>query len=126
MARSLAVFQYDDDGNVVEQDIRLDERGDLAILTGLEELRERAACRLQLFKGEDIYNRAAGLPLREEILERPFSEGIAASVISAELLRIPEILTVEEIDIEIDDNRHLSYSSGRITSIFGETRIEVG
>ena len=125
MATSLAVFRFGDDGEILEQDIHLDANGDLALKSGLDELRERVICRLQMFRGEDIFDRTQGLPLTNRILQRPFSEGLAASVISAEILQIEEVTAVEEVEVSVKQ-RLLSYVSARIRSIFGELTVSVG
>lgn len=125
MATGLSVFEYDSDGKILTQDLRLDESGDLVLVTGLDELRERVICRLQMFRGENVYNRSEGLPLTGQVLERPYSEALAASAISAEILNIPEVTSVEDVEVVVED-RHLSYTSARLTSIFGDLTIEIG
>ena len=125
MATSLSVLRFDSDGKILEQDIRLDESGDLALVTELKELQERTTCRLQMFRGEDVFDRTSGLPLTQRVLQRPYSEALAASVISSEILQIPEVETVEDVEITVTD-RHLSYVATRITSSFGEIKVEVG
>lgn len=64
MARSLNVFRFDSNGKIVEQDIQINDEGDLSVVSGLEELRQRTICRLQMFRGEDIFDRTKGLPLQ--------------------------------------------------------------
>lgn len=125
MARSFSIFQYDDNGDVIEQDIHLDETGDLAVVSGLEELRQRAHCRMQMYRGEDIFDRSLGLPLQAQILERPFSPGIVSSVVTAELHNLPEIQNVQDVVVSVE-NRKLTYTAQRITSDFGEFELQVG
>ena len=126
MATSFSVLRFDDDtGDLLEQDIHLDESGDVALVSGLQELRERVVCRLQMFRGEDIYNRTQGLPLTNQILQRPFSENLAASIISAEILRVEEVTAVEEVQVTVKD-RHLKYISAHILSTFGQITIAIG
>jgi len=125
MARSFSVFRYDDEGNVIEQDIHLDETGDLAVVSGLEELRQRAQCRLQMLLGEDIFDRSVGLPLRGQVLEQPYSEGIAASVITDELMKLPEVTSVSGVDIELR-GRELTYEAREVESSFGTFPVQIG
>lgn len=125
MARSLNVFRFDSNGKIVEQDIQINDEGDLSVVSGLEELRQRTICRLQMFRGEDIFDRTKGLPLQSEILERPFTEGIAANLIVAEILNIPENLSVEDVSVSIV-GRRLTFIAARITSIYGVVPVQIG
>lgn len=125
MATSFSVLRLDADGAILEQDIYLNESGDIALVTGLAELRERVTCRLLMLRGEDIFDRSQGLPLTGQILQRPFSNSLAASVISAEILQVPEVTAVEEIEVRVVDRR-LQYTAARITSIFGELTVKIG
>lgn len=125
MARSLSVFRFDDEGFIVEQDIQLNDEGDLLVVSDLEELRQRTICRLQMFRGEDIFDRTKGLPLQSEILERPFTEGIAANLITAEILNIPENISVENVSVSVVD-RQLTFIAAQITSIYGVVPVQIG
>ena len=62
MARSLQCIDFDPQtGRVIGQDIRLDSRGILATVNGLEETRERVTAALQFQRGENPYDTTYGL-----------------------------------------------------------------
>ena len=125
MARGIGGFVFDPEGVPLEHDLQLDDQGHLSILSGLEEIKERAACRLLLLRGEDIFDRARGLPLRDQILERPYTEGVAATIITAELLRVEGINSVSAVTVSVS-NRRLTYITGRIETDYGTTSVSVG
>jgi len=125
MATGLSSFQYDANGDVISHDIHLNAEGDLAVVNGLEELRQRIACRLQMFRGENIYNVNQGIPLRNEILGVGLNPSVATSIITSEILSIPEVTSVQDIDLTLED-RHLTYVAATVESVFGTITLEVG
>lgn len=118
MATGISVFEYDADGVQTSHDIHLNAEGDLAVVDALEELRQRIACRLLMFRGEDIFNVRQGIPLTEEILGVALDRTVATSIITSEILSIPEVTSVQRIDVEVED-RHLTYVAATVTSVFG-------
>ena len=121
----IQAFRFDLDGKIIEHDLQLDDEGNLSIISGLDEVKERVASRMLLLRGEDIFDRSKGLPLRGDILSRSVSQGIAGTLITSEILTLSDVREVRDVEIEIDD-RVLKYRAGRIETDYGQTTIEVG
>ena len=122
MARTLAGFAPGSSGG---QDLRLDGRGNLAVVDGLEDVRQRVVMRLKFLFGEWYQNIGLGMPYRSEIFTRPITIGLAESIISNAIRRVPGVTGVAQVRVSIEPvTRRLSYMV-RVQTPYGMATVEL-
>lgn len=88
-------FRLDREGDLVLQ------RGDLAMVSGVEEIAQRLRIRLRLFLGEWFLDEAAGVPYWEQILGSKIGKPALLSIFREQLLACPGVLEVTSIDADM-------------------------
>jgi hypothetical protein len=82
-------------------DILLDTDGDLypttRLGTGAEVAAQRCRVRLQMHKGEAIYDQAMGLPFVELLSVRPFDMAALLVLVQLQLATVPGVAAVEDL-----------------------------
>ena len=124
MSRGLGSFRYNADGTVAEHDLMIVD-GNLQIVDAKEEVQQRAMCKVLFLRGDDLFAPLKGIPYREDIMERPITIGLAASIITRAIEEEREILSVEEVETEIVD-RELIYTARRVVTAYGPTAVSNG
>ena len=123
MARSLQCIDFDPQtGRVIGQDIRLDSRGILATVNGLEETRERVTAALQFQRGENPYDTTYGLDYAG-LGSRPAAERQLLTGVVQEYIRARQhVIEAEVTDFVLDSMRRLTM---RITidTDYGQTTV---
>ena len=84
------------------QDLQLDENGNLLIVEGLEDVRQRVLFRLRFWLGQWFLAVQDGVPYRPEIFQRPTSVGLAAAVVSDKIRSLDEVTGVANVFASID------------------------
>jgi hypothetical protein len=102
--------------------IGIDDNGEIVVINGLDALRQKIQQRLQFFKGSWILDTNRGVPWLQDILKIPIDDGLAASIINSEILKEPDVVSINEVVTDIDINRKLSYSA-KISTVYGETEV---
>lgn len=69
-------------------DIKLDESGNIAVLSGAEAVAMDVACACQVFLGECYYDNTLGIPYQTNVLGKKFSGSYLAQKLKAEALKI--------------------------------------
>ena len=92
-------------------DIRLDSRGNLALVTGQEEIRERVTCGLIFRRGENPYDTTYGID-HAYLAQRPAHERpLIGSTIAAWIRRRPGVTSASVRETTLDRvTRQLSVS----------------
>ena len=122
MARTLSMFDGDSD----HQDLHLDARGDLAVVEGIEDVRQRVHQRLRFFLGEWFLDVADGIPYREEVFTRPISAGLAAALVTDQISAVPGVTAVKSVDASLDALRRRFTYTAVVTTPYGETEVANG
>ena len=104
-------------------DLSVDGRGNLVIEQGLEAVRQRVLQRLHFVRGEWFLSDTEGIPYYQELFGQPYNEGLAARVISSEVLRVAGVANVEVISASLAPGR-LLHLALRIEANFGQLTIE--
>ena len=116
MAISISSFLPNDPRGIAH-DIHLDERGNLVIARGIEDIRQRVVERLRFYHGEWIFATSQGVPYRREIFRRNVSVGLAAAVVSDAIRSVDGVVSVSDVRSDLDDrSRVMSYSARVATS----------
>ena len=103
----------------------LDANGNIKIIEDVESLAENIDQRLKLFKGKYFLDTTAGVPYFEEILKKPVDPGLAASVLNAEILKEPEVLSIGSVSVDLDRNTRIFNYDATIQTIFGELEVSI-
>lgn len=99
--RSLSVYPE----NLAEgADLHLDARGDLAVVSGAEDVRQRCAERLRYFLGEWHQAVREGIPWLEEVLIRPGDFGLTANILTRAVETLEGVSEVVALDLRLDDD----------------------
>ena len=102
------------------QDLRLDSKGNIAIVDGLESVRQRIIQRLLFWRGEWFLDTNAGVPYREAIFRNFRSAGLAGAVIGEQIERVEDVTGTADVEVTIDpDTRSARYDTNSVSTIFG-------
>lgn len=93
MAVDIAI---DDDGGWLLND----EGDDLAIVTGINEMRQSITTELDTQEGTSIFDPTFGVPYREQILVRAPNLSVVASIIRGTILQRPDVQSVPTFTID--------------------------
>ena len=105
------------------QDIRLDERGNLAMAVGLEDVRQRVLERLRYWLAQWFLTVEDGVPYRPEIFQQTTTVGLAAAVVSNQIRSVEGVTGVGRVIAEIDPvTRRMTYSA-LVSTTQGDTEI---
>ena len=111
MAQTISAFgsnQQARDG----QDIRLDEFGNLAVVDGLEDVRQRVLERLRYWLGQWFLSVQDGVPYRPEIFQRSTTVGLAAAIVTDQIRTVEEVTGVSRVVATLDPvTRRMTYSA---------------
>ena len=111
MARTISAFAPGEQA-IDGQDIRITATGDLEIVDGLEDVRQRVIERLRFWLGQWFLGVHDGVPYRPEIFQRPTSVGLAAAVVSDQIRSVDEVTGVSKVFAEIDPlTRKMTYTA---------------
>lgn len=102
-----------DANNPVRFDLHL-EGGKAVIIDGAEAIAQRARLRLSIFRGEWFADQREGTPWFELIFPNANNPALIRSVIRDVLLGIPGIVSIDQVNIDI--NRETRTLSGNISA----------
>ena len=86
--------------------------GNLAVVDGLESVRQRVAQRVRHYLGEWFLDTASGVPYHRDVLRRPASVGIAVAAVTHAIRSVEGVVDVLDAQGEIDSAlRMLKYSA---------------
>ena len=119
MARSIRTFLTDPDGNTLNRDIQFTANGDFQIVEGLEDVSERVSAYLLTNLGEYLYDGTIGVNYKmyRQLTETDIQ--LIRSNLTERLLTIPDIRTVNDLQVEFRENRTLAITA-ILTAISGE------
>lgn len=86
---------------------------DLALVSGPEATAQHARMRLQTWLAETPYDRNAGVPWRQVLLQRGTPDGVIDATLRGVLLATPGVTRVDSLDLDYD--RTTGTMSGTIT-----------
>jgi hypothetical protein len=84
-------------------DWELDERGNLLLVTGQEEIAQVSAQRLRTFFGEWFLDTSIGIPYFDQIFEKGQNVNDIDAIFISEILQTPGIIRLLEFDLDIPD-----------------------
>ena len=106
------------------QDIRLDGRGNLAVVTEIEDVRQRVVERLRWFLGEWFLQVRDGVPYRTRVFTGATSVGLASAVITEQILSERGVTAVLDVFTDINfTSRRMTYSAKVVTN-FGDFDVD--
>ena len=122
MAKTISAFgnnQQARDG----QDIRIDQRGNLEVVDGLEDVRQRVLERLRYWLGQWFLTVQDGVPYRPEIFQRSTTAGLAAAIVTDQIRSVEEVTGVSNVVATLDPvTRSMTYSA-RVSTTQGSMEI---
>ena len=93
-------------------DLFLDERGNLAVATEGEGVRQQVTSAVRLWQGEWFLDETQGVPYLQELLKKGTGEGRAAAILNTEILNQPFVTRLSAVSTSYDPvNRRFSYSA---------------
>ena len=102
-------------------DILLDTDGDLfpttRLGTGAEVAAQRCRVRLQMHKGEAIYDQAMGLPFVDLLSARPFDMAALLVLVQLQLVDVPGVVSIEDL---------AGSQVGDVVTVTGTVRLDGG
>jgi hypothetical protein len=108
-------------------DLVLDGAGNLAVVTGAEGLRQKIVSRLQLYQGDWFLEVDAGVPYVQSILGRAQENkdltGAIAQIISSEILKEPEVLSIIKSEAIFDETSRAYSYAAKLGTIYGTLSI---
>lgn len=84
--------------------------GDLQLISGVDQIRQRVLIRLRRQLGEWAYNISLGLPWIEQILIKNPDLAAIRSLLIAEIATTPGVLQVRTLQLELTRERQLVFS----------------
>ena len=107
MAKTLSAFS----GGEI-QDLHLDDRGNLAVAEGLEDIRQRVVEALRFGAGEWYLDASAGVSYLRDVFVRPVEVGAVSTILTDAIRAVPGVESVSGIQVELDtEERTMSYSA---------------
>ena len=101
-------------------DLRVDEMGNLEVVSGIEETRQRVIERLLYYFAEWPLNTTEGVPYRNDIFTRPINAGLASSIISDQIRSVDGVTGVRNVQAILNPtDRRFTYSA-LISTIYGD------
>jgi hypothetical protein len=97
------------DFDVLDGDLRF-ENGDIAFVSGADQVRQRVLIRLRRSLGEWAYNIRLGLPWIEQILVKNPDLATIRSLLLAEIIATPGVLQVRALELELTAERQLVFT----------------
>ena len=103
-----------------DQDLRLDDRGNLVVVRGVDDVRERVIEALRFQRGSWWLAASKGVPYRASIFVRPAFASTLSRIVGQTLLDVPGVAAVNNVDVSIDRvTRRMSYTAD-VTTDTGE------
>jgi len=122
---SISNFDRDSDGELLPQDIRLSLGGNLALVTGVDEVAERVMAAVRFRLGEDKWVPAFGLNYKL-IFSRPVSDrSLLIAFIENFIRQQAGVEQVSVLDFDIDGSGRLLSLDVSLRTSFGETRLQL-
>ena len=113
MSRTISAFDRDKTGG---QDIRLDSHGNLAVAANIEDIRQRVVEHLRWELGEWFVKAREGVPYQNRVFGTSTSVGLAASVITEEILKERGVVSVIDVEAFINfETRRMTYRAHVVT-----------
>lgn len=78
------------------------ERGDIALVNGLDAIRQDVSTRLQFFQGEWLLDVRVGLPYYTRILVKNPNLNAVRSIFQRTITTTPGVITIERFDMAFD------------------------
>ena len=122
---SFRLFDLDEQGRPIRQDIRFDSRGNLALVSGGQAVMERVFTRVLLERGEDPFDNRRGLDYRFIFQNRQQDRALLLRFLESYLLQVEEVTAVSVSDLGVDrDTRRLTVSA-TITTQYGRFDLSI-
>ena len=113
-------------GAAVARDLLLDAdgdlafvAGDLAFVSGLDAIRQDAACRLRFVRGEWFLAPSVGVEYHEAFFTKAPDLARIRAIYTRELLATPGIVSVQSVDVTLDANTRVLSGTFRATADTG-------
>ena len=119
--RSIAAFQP---GSSTGQDLQADGKGQLMIVTGLEELRQRVIEKISLWRGELWTDERRGVPYHQELFKQPNSIGIATQLVTAEILGVEGGERIRGLSVTFDPESRKMFLQVTLESDMGSVQVD--
>ncbi len=104
-----------------DNDLAIDTNGLLITFEDKEALADKLNQRLKMFYAEWFLDTTRGIPYFVNILGENINQDIAASILTQEILKEDEVITIDSVDFSLDSKTRLFTYSASLSTIFGET-----
>jgi hypothetical protein len=95
--------------------------GSAALVSGLDAIAQAIRCRLLTFRGEWFLDESLGLPYFDEVLGlKPPRVTVARALVRDEILKVPGVTSVLEIEVAMDGGARELGIAYRIATELGE------
>lgn len=109
----------------LDESFTIDASGNLAVLDGVQALRQKIVRKLKHFRGEWSLDTSSGVPYLQTIFERPITPGLVASILNREIQEEPEVTSLGVVSVDLDPaTRGFSYQA-QVFHIYGSQPITV-
>ena len=113
MSRTLSAFDRD---QTKDQDIRLDSHGNIALVSHIEDVRQRVVEHLRWRLGEWFVKAREGVPYESRVFSTSTSVGLSAAIITEEILKERGVVSVIDVEAFIDfSTRRMTYRAHVVT-----------
>ena len=104
-------------------DIYVDGRGNLALATEHEDVRQRVVERLRFWLGEWFLAVNDGVPYYEEIFQRPVSSGVVSRILVEHIRTVEGVTGVSDAQATIDPATRRLQFSATVATNFGSVEV---
>ncbi len=120
MSVTISAFMGD-----MDQDIHLDDRGDLAIASRVEDVRQRVLEALRFNEGEWYLDRTAGVAYLRDVFIRPVEVAMVSNILTDAIRAVDGVAGVSAVEVDLDtDERRMTYKA-TIRTDAGDTTVGV-
>jgi len=107
------------DGNI-DNDLYIDEAGNLVVISDEFALADKLKQRLKLFYAEWFLATDRGVPYFENIFGANKNNDIVASIFTQEILKEPDVISVNSVSYELQSADRIFTYSASLSTIYGE------
>lgn len=107
-------------------DIYLDAKGNIAVVDGLEGLRQKVMSVLKMIRGEWVLDITAGVPYMDSILIKGADEGTVRNIYDKAILEVEGVVAIANSSGVLDRvTRRYSYAAD-VRTIYGKLEVQNG
>ena len=101
------------------------EDGDLTLVDGVNEVSQNSRFRLMILRGEVFEDNRIGVPWITDMVDTRVSIDAKKQIIRSTILSVPDVLTLDKLEIQVDDSSGVAEAEFSGTSVPGEFGVTV-